>query len=234
MLATIMLVVGRSREGCRTGFGAFADVWEIKRERSPSASVCFPLPPSNRGSSGMRGCKRRLVRVLLDPARCSRPLSGEHEGTALYRNLLYTVEGDRGKRKGCSPLRGDNSVLTSQNVRLRGTVGEQCPAKRGPRRRGTERQESSSPQQPDCTAPACHQSLTQGGEAETSLCCCWRAEKRIKGDLLVPHAEGRTLRATGSLSFPRFPSRDAGPPSIHLQERTCFTPRSTQEIPFLY
>lgn len=36
VLATIMLVVGRSREGCRTGFGAFVEVWKINGDSLPS------------------------------------------------------------------------------------------------------------------------------------------------------------------------------------------------------
>lgn len=38
VLATIMLVVGRSREGCRTGFGAFVEVWKINRVCHQSVS----------------------------------------------------------------------------------------------------------------------------------------------------------------------------------------------------
>lgn len=49
----------------------------------------------------------------------------------------------------------------------------------------------------------------------------------------VPQAEGRTLRATGSLSLLPFPT--AGPAdNLHLQQVTCFTLRPTLEIPFLY
>lgn len=83
------------------------------------------------------------------------------------------------------------------------------------------------------TAPACHQSSTQGEEADSSLCCYCRTEKRVKVLPPVPQAERRTLRATGSLSLLSFPT--AGPAdNLHLQQGPCFTLRPTLEIPFLY
>lgn len=59
VLATIMLVVGRSREGCRTGFGAFVEVWKINGESLPSECVSIIVIPGR--SLEIRGYKRRLV-----------------------------------------------------------------------------------------------------------------------------------------------------------------------------